>query len=149
AFQMRPMLLETNFRNPLLAPFSWLLRAIKVPDVTAASAEARQRAEAAVAAAIDALKAGENVILWPSGRLQRDGLEHVGGARSVADILAAVPNVTVVLARTRGLWGSMFSYAPTTETKLSLGKLIVRGVLLWIANLFLFAPRRDVTVTLE
>src|SRR5262249_55033997 len=67
SFQMRPMLLETNFKNPLLALIAWLLRAIKVPDVVSASAEARERAQGSVAAAIDALKVGENVILWPSG----------------------------------------------------------------------------------
>src|SRR3954463_11539616 len=56
-FKMRPMLLETNFENPLLAPFAWVLRAIKVPDLDRASAEARQRTEAAVQTVIDALKA--------------------------------------------------------------------------------------------
>src|SRR5437016_5473937 len=104
AFKMRPMFLETNFRNPLLAPFAWLLRGIRVPDTDKPGAEVRQKAEEAVTAAADALRAGENVIVWPSGRLMRDGAEHLGGARAVADILAAVPDVTVVLVRTRGLW---------------------------------------------
>ena len=36
---MRPLLLETNFKNPLLAPFGWLLRAINMPDIIRASAE--------------------------------------------------------------------------------------------------------------
>ena len=146
AFRMRPMLLETNFENPVLAPFAWLLRGIRVPDTERASAEARDRAEGAVRAAIDALKAGENVIVPPSGRLMRDGVERLGGARTVADVLAAVPDVTVVLVRTRGLWGSSFSWARGT---LSLGKAIVRGAGLLLANLLLFAPRRRVSVTVE
>lgn len=148
AFQFRPMLLETNFRNPLLAPFGWLLRAIKVPDVTTANAEDRRKAEGAVAAAISALRVGDNVILWPSGRLQRDGIERVGGTRAVADILAAAPEVTVVLVRTRGLWGSMFSWAMTAQP-MNLTSLLVRGLLLIGANLVLFLPRRQMTVTLE
>jgi long-chain-fatty-acid--[acyl-carrier-protein] ligase len=148
-FRMRPLFLETNFHNPVLAPFAWLLRGIRVPDTDKASAEARQRAEAAAKTVIDALKAGENVIVWPSGRLSRDGREHLGGARTVADVLAAYPQVTVVLARTRGLWGSMTSYAATAERRLPVGKVISRASLLWIANLFVFAPRRDVNVTLE
>jgi acyl-CoA synthetase (AMP-forming)/AMP-acid ligase II/1-acyl-sn-glycerol-3-phosphate acyltransferase/acyl carrier protein len=146
AFRMRPMLLETNFESPILAPFAWLLRAIRVPDTERASAEARARAEAAVQAAIDALKAGDNVIVWPSGRLWRDGVERVGGARTVADVLAAVPNATVALVRTRGLWGSMFSWA---RGKPSLGGGLVRGIGLLLANLIAFAPRRRVTITLE
>ncbi|MDB5308910.1 MAG: hypothetical protein JWO38_3112 [Gemmataceae bacterium] len=149
AFRMRPMFLETNFQNPVLAPFAWLLRGIRVPDTDRASAEVRLRAEAAVGAVVDALKAGENVIIWPSGRLERDGVERLGGARTVADVLAAVPDVTVVLARTRGLWGSMTSYAATTEPRLRVGRVIVRAFLIWLANLLVFAPRRRATVTLQ
>lgn len=145
-FQMRPLLLESNFKNPILGPFGWLLRAIKVPDIVRASAEDRARAESAVAEVIASLKAGENVILWPSGRLSRDGGERIGGARTAADVLAAAPDVTVVLARTRGLWGSMFSWADGEPT--IMGGL-ARGLALWASNLFLFAPRRRVTVTLQ
>jgi long-chain-fatty-acid--[acyl-carrier-protein] ligase len=148
-FHMRPVFLETNFQNPVLAPFAWLLRGIRVPDTDKASAEARQRAEAAAKTVVEALQAGENVIVWPSGRLSRDGKEHLGGARTVADVLAAMPNVAVVLVRTRGLWGSMTSYAATAERKLPVLKVIVRAFLLWIANLFLFAPRREVSIQLE
>lgn len=145
-FKMRPLLLETNFKNPIFGPFGWLLRAIKMPDIVKASAEDKRRAEAAVGEVIAALRAGDNVILWPSGRLSRDGSERLGGARTAADVLAAVPNCTVVLARTRGLYGSMFSWA---DGKPSLMKAFARGLGLWAANLFLFAPRRRVTVALE
>ena len=110
-FRVRPMILETNFQNPVLAPIGWLTNAIKIPDLERASTEARQRAEEALAEAVKALRAGENVLLWPSGRLMRDGRERMGGARAVSDLLAAVPQTTVVLVRTRGLWGSMFSWA--------------------------------------
>jgi long-chain-fatty-acid--[acyl-carrier-protein] ligase len=146
AFRMRPMLLETNFESPVLAPFAWLLNSIRVPDTDRASAEVRTRAGEAVQAAIDALKAGENVAVWPSGRLMRDGVERLGGARTVADVLAAVPNTTVVLVRTRGLWGSSFSWA---RGALSLGKALARGAAWLFANLIFFAPRRRVTMTLE
>lgn len=145
-FRMRPLLLETNFQNPLFAPLAWLLRGIKMPDIVKASAEDKRRAEEAVGEVIAALRRGENVILWPSGRLTRDGSERLGGARTAADVLAAVPNCTVVLARTRGLWGSMYSWADGPP---SLIRGFLRGLGLWIANLFLFAPRRRVTVTLE
>jgi long-chain-fatty-acid--[acyl-carrier-protein] ligase len=145
-FKMRPMLLETNFKSPVLAPFAWLLRAIRVPETERASAEARERAKEAVRGAIDALKAGENVIVWPSGRLMRDGVERIGGARTVADVLAAVPDATAVLVRTRGLWGSSFSWA---DGPLSLGKSLARGAAWLLANLIFFTPRRRVTLTLE
>lgn len=145
-FKARPLLLESNFKSPLFAPISWLLRGIKMPDIVKASAEDKRRAEEAVGEVIATLRAGGNVILWPSGRLTRDGAERLGGARTAADVLAAVPNATVVLARTRGLWGSMFSWA---DGKPSLMQGFTRGLGLWAANLFVLAPRRPVTVTLE
>ncbi len=148
AFKIRPLVLETNFRNPVLAPFAWILRAIKIPALVTASAEERKQAEEAMANVIAALKAGENVVLWPSGRLSRDGREHVGGARAAADILAAVPNATVVLARSRGLWGSSFSRAQTQQ-ELKLVGMLLKGVAWMLANLLFFMPRRRYTITLE
>lgn len=146
-FKARPMALETNFQNPILGFIAWLINPIRVPDTDKNSADARDRAQAAVGSVIDALKAGENVILWPSGRLMRDGSEKLGGARTVADVLAAVPNVTVVTVRTRGLWGSMFSWARGTRPSLNRG--LIRGIGILLSNLLVFAPRRKVTVTLE
>jgi acyl-CoA synthetase (AMP-forming)/AMP-acid ligase II/1-acyl-sn-glycerol-3-phosphate acyltransferase/acyl carrier protein len=145
-FYMRPLLLETNFKSPILRPFKWFLRAIDMPDIVRASAEDRRRAEEAVAEVIAALRAGDNIIVWPSGRLSRDGSEKLGGARSTADILAAVPGVTVVLARTRGLFGSMFSWA---DGQPALVPNILKAFGIWLSNLIFFAPRRHVTVTLE
>jgi long-chain-fatty-acid--[acyl-carrier-protein] ligase len=145
--RIRPVLRETNFRSPFLAPLGWVLGAIKVPETDTASAEAHRRAEAAVAAAADALRAGENVVLWPAGTLSRDGTEKIGAARTAAEVLRAVPHATVLLVRTRGLWGSSFGWARG-------GKPILVDRLLagigWLAlNLFVLAPRRKVHVHVE
>jgi long-chain-fatty-acid--[acyl-carrier-protein] ligase len=146
-FRFRPMLLETNFQNPVLAPIAWLVKAIKVPDTAVASADARARAQAAVGTVIDALRAGDNVVLWPSGTLSRTGVERVGGARTVADVLAAVPTVTVVLVRTRGLWGSSLSWAYGHKPSM-VGRML-RGIPIVLSNLLLFTPRRRLTLTVE
>lgn len=145
-FKMRPLLLETNFKKGPFRILAKLMRAIPMPDIVKASAEDRKRAEEAMGAVVAALKRGENVILWPSGRLSRDGSEQLGGARTAADVLAAVPECTVILARTRGLFGSMFSWA---DGPIKMVPALLRGLGLWAANLFFFAPRRRVTVTLE
>jgi len=144
----RPMLYEANFRNPLLYPFMKLLNAVQVPDLQQASTQARAKAEKAVAEVIAGLKAGDNQILWPAGRLRRNKLDRLGAARSVADILQAAPDVTVVLVRTRGLWGSRFSYAFTGKPPSLLGGLL-RGAGQLLANLLFFMPRREVQMTIR
>ena len=58
---------------------------------------------------VAALRRGENILIYPSGRLQRRGTEVIGAARAAAELLQACPEANVVLVRTRGVWGSMFS----------------------------------------
>src|SRR6266852_2168741 len=146
--QPRPMIYEANFRNPLLRPLMKLLNAVRVPDLEQASTRARARAESAVAEVISGLQAGHNHVLWPSGRLRRSGLEHLGAARSVADILQAVPEATVVLVRTSGLWGSRYSYAYTGKRPSLVGGAFL-GFGLLLGNLWFFMPRRQVRMTIR
>ncbi len=143
----RPMVYEGNFKNPLMYLLMKLLNAVRVPALDQASAKARQRAQQAVELVIAGLNAGANHILWPSGRIQSDGKERLGGARALADILQQT-EATVVLVRTRGLWGSMFGFAQTGEHPSLIGRYAA-GLGWLAANLFLFAPRRRVDITIE
>lgn len=144
----RPVLYEEFFRHPLLHPFVKLLRAVQVPDLERASVQARQRAEQAVADVIDALQRGENVLLWPAGHIQHAGVERLGSARAAADVLRAVPQAHVVLVRTRGLWGSRFSFAWAC-TRPNLGRTLAKGIGFVLSNLLVFTPRRAVDITVE
>jgi long-chain-fatty-acid--[acyl-carrier-protein] ligase len=148
ALRPRPMLYEGNFRNPMLYPLTKLLRAVPVPDLSYASVQAREKTEQAVATVIEGLRRGENFILWPAGHVQHDGVERLGGARAAADILSAVPEADVVLVRTRGLWGSRFSYA-YTGTRPNLVRRLWQGAGLLLANLLFFMPRRRVDITIQ
>jgi len=147
-FKMRPMLLETMFRLPPLAQFAWVMRSIPLPDIDQASVAARERVAVSVGAAVAALRAGENVVLWPAGRIMRDGVERIGGTRGVAEILAGAPHATVVLVRSRGFWGSMYTWAPTA-TRPPFIKGLFQAAGLLIANLLIFAPKRSITMTVE
>lgn len=148
ALRPRPLLFEGTFAKALLRPMDALLRAVRVPDLGQASAEARARTEQAVREVIQGLKRGENFIIWPSGRAQRDGMERLGAARAAADILQAVPEAKVVLVRTRGVWGSTFSYARTGKAP-EIGHVLPRLLGVLAANLGIFAPRRPVDITVE
>lgn len=144
----RPLLFEGNFTNPFMRFIAKLLNALYVPDLDQTSAEARRRTAEAIEGIKDTLRRGENVILWPSGRLQRTGIEKLGSARTLSDVLRDVPEAKIVLVRTRGLWGSRFSYAWTGQRP-PLGKRLLQGVGYLLANLIFFAPRRQVELTLE
>jgi long-chain-fatty-acid--[acyl-carrier-protein] ligase len=146
--RMRPLLFEGSFRSPVLAPFMSIIRAVRVPGIERASAEAREITEQAINEIIDGLRRGENFILWAAGRAQRDGLEHLGGARSAADILRAVPEAELIRVRTKGAWGSCFSYAYTGKAP-RLVRNLFQSLGLFFANLVFFMPRRELDITVE
>ena len=97
---------------------------------------------------IEGLRRGETFVLWPAGRVQHDGLERLGAARALSDILRAVPDASVVLVRTRGVWGSSFTYARTGRTP-QLGRCFRDGLFWLAANLLVLMPRRQVDITVE
>ncbi|MFO0938565.1 MAG: AMP-binding protein [Gemmataceae bacterium] len=147
-FRVRPLGLETNFQNPLFKPFINVFRPIKMPGMEQTSKEARDRAVGAVNEVIEVLRAGDNVMIWPAGALTHDGLEHLGGARTTADVIKAVPNVTVVRVRTRGLFGSSVSYAYTGHRP-KMAQKFLAGAAWLLANFLFFGPRRQVTMEVD
>ena len=63
-------------------------------------------------------------------------------------MLKAAPEANVVLIRTRGVWGSSFTYAPTGNMPDLRGSAL-RGIGWLFANLLVFMPRRTVDITVE
>jgi long-chain-fatty-acid--[acyl-carrier-protein] ligase len=142
----RPLIYTGRVRDPVLKPLARLFDAVGVPDLERAGAGARADVEAAVDAVVDGLRRGRAQAVWPSGNLSRDGSEHVGGAGAADDALRAVPTATVVLVRTRGLWGSRFSHAAGPPR---IAPALARGALTLLANLVFLTPRRPVSVAVE
>ncbi len=127
----------------------WLARRIGVrtfPDPVRHGPAARTHVEAAVAACIDDLRAGHNLVLYPSGHLYRSRREDLRGNTALEQILRDVPTVRVVLIRTRGLWGSRFSWASGRPP--SVGRTLRKGLAAIGLGGIVFVPRRRVTVEL-
>src|SRR5262249_15773057 len=111
--RIRPLLYEEGLPGPLMSLIVKLLKAIRVPGLEQASVASRERIQEALDEVVASLRRGDNLVVWPAGRVERDGTEQLGAARATADFLKAVPQAQIVLVRTRGVWGSRFSYAFT------------------------------------
>jgi long-chain-fatty-acid--[acyl-carrier-protein] ligase len=146
--RLRPVVVESMYRNPALYPLMRFVDALEVRELQQHSRDARQQTLAMIDAVVSGLERGESFLLYPSGRAERRGLEEIGSARAASEILQRCPAANVVLVRTSGLWGSMFSYAQT-GVEPSLGRCFLRAVGWMTANLLFFAPRREVTMTVE
>jgi 1-acyl-sn-glycerol-3-phosphate acyltransferase len=125
----------------------WLAKRIGVRTLGDVSVDGRgisAQTSAILKASIAGLRRGEALLLYPAGRIYRQRLEDLGGHSAVELMLRAVPDVRVVLARTRGLWGSGFSFARGTPPRV--GQVMKQGFWGILTSGIFFAPRRTVTI---
>jgi len=148
AAALRPLVYSGTYRLLPLLPLMKLVRAFEVPDLSAQSRDAAAKTRELIESVATRLQAGESFLIYPSGRLQRGDREIVGSARVVHELLTRCPEVNVVLVRTRGLWGSMFSCA-RRGTLPDLGRAAVAAVGWCCASLVFFLPRRPVHLHAE
>ncbi len=145
---IRPLVYSGTYRNPALYPIMRAVGAFEVPNLAEQSRGAREQTLGMIDSVIEGIERGGSFLIYPSGRIQRGNREVIGAARAAWDILQRCPDLNVVLVRTRGVWGSMFSFARTGRLP-SLGKCTLRGLAWMAANLIFFAPRREVTMSVE
>lgn len=117
-----------------------------LPDVGKYGEACRPEVERVLAECIEGLKAGENLLLYPGGHLMHARYEDLGGTSAVETILEQAPDVRVVLIRSRGIWGSSFSWASGQAPHLM--STLRKGAGYLLANLLFFSPRRRVSVEL-
>lgn len=144
ALALRPLADSHQIHRPWLRPLAALTGCISLPDLRRDGLAARDRVREALDSCAAALARGENVLLYPSGGLSRDGGTHLGGNSGVYRLLQAVPDCGLVLVRMRGLWGSSFSRAAGEPV---LGRALLRGLVSLLCHGLFFLPRREVRIT--
>ncbi len=149
-WKVRPMVAERVYFLPgLHYCFHAHMRAVAVPGFERASNTFKvMRSDRATQKIIDGLKNGENFVVYPSGRLKRTPEERIGGASAVFEVLKQVPEANVVMVRTTGLWGSMFSWGLTGRQP-DLGKGLKKGMSMALRHLFFFVPKRELKIEFE
>ena len=118
-----------------------------MPDVAKYGEACRPEVERVLGECIEGLKAGENLLLYPGGHLMHARTEDLGGTSAVETILEKIPDLRIVLVRSRGLWGSSFSWASGRPPQLM--SALRKGAGYFLGNLLFFGPRRPVSVELR
>ena len=142
-FQPRPLADEAQVERFFVRRLARLLRVIVIPDLSRGGRQQTEEVRAGISRVADALRRGDNVLLYPAGRLMRGPKEDLGANSAVADIVHSVEEVRIVLVRTTGLWGSSFSRANGLP---SLTGGLGKKVLALLAGGLLFMPRRRVDI---
>lgn len=143
----RPVVVETFYEMPVVKQVMKLMKAFSMPDLeTGSGFYKKKKIQYALENIEKALHEQSNVLIYPAGKLMRSGVEELGGASGVYSLLGKVPQASVVLVRTRGLWGSSFSTAQTEGVTPDLLHVARHAVKVLLKNLVFFCPRRTVEV---
>ncbi len=145
-YPVRPIIVEYMYRLPIVRFIMDKLRALPVPDFDLNSNSLKKKKmEKVHQAMVEELRNGENFLIYPAGRTKHTSREIIGGASAVHRLISELPEVNVVLIRTTGLFGSMFSRAYPNHPPTVFGTL-TDGLKIILKNLIFFTPRRTVTV---
>jgi acyl-CoA synthetase (AMP-forming)/AMP-acid ligase II/1-acyl-sn-glycerol-3-phosphate acyltransferase/acyl carrier protein len=148
--QPRPVVIEGMYNLPLLHPILRRIRAIPMADMEFDSGPyKRRRIERTLDTIRTALEYGDNVLMYPSGRLSVTGVERIGGASGVHAILRANPQIGIAVVKVRGLYGSIFSKAVTGGTTPDVVTTLLKGLRIIAQNLLFLTPRRSVSVSVD
>jgi long-chain-fatty-acid--[acyl-carrier-protein] ligase len=154
-----PIILAVLLRRPLAPRFladrnqmdrpiiGWVGRRWDVrtmPDVKHHGLSARSEVREALDGCAEHLRKGGNLVLYPSGHLYRWRYEDLRGNSSAERMIRSAPDARIVLVRTRGLWGSCFSWGHGSEP--SVATTLGKGSLELLASGIAFAPKRDVHI---
>ena len=145
AFGLRPLADEHQVGRTIFGYVALLYGSRILPNLERQGAEGSKGMRAALQDLIGGLKAGENILLYPSGRLKRQTLEDVGSASGTETLVKAVPDARVVLIRQNGLWGSSFSIGHNGQMP-DIGTAVARGLKSLVLNGIFFMPKRRVTI---
>jgi long-chain-fatty-acid--[acyl-carrier-protein] ligase len=148
-FKLRPIVVEYVFRQSGVNLFMRAVKALSIPNFDTSLNEIKlKKAKETVDFMSMDLKKGDNFLIYPSGRLKHNAKEILGGSSATQTILSENPDVNIVLIRTTGLWGSMFSRAYTTRSP-DLKSTMKRALKYLLKAFIFFMPRRKIIIEFE
>ena len=147
-FHPRPLADEYQVTRPIIR---WVVRqfnAIVLPNMERRGSGAAAATRVALEGATSRLRAGDNLLFYPAGRLRHRRVEEIRAASGTEIFVKAVPDARLVLVRQTGLWGSRFSRAHDGRLP-HLLKTLARGAWTLLLNGLFFTPRRHVLIEFE
>jgi acyl-CoA synthetase (AMP-forming)/AMP-acid ligase II/1-acyl-sn-glycerol-3-phosphate acyltransferase/acyl carrier protein len=147
-FQPRALADEYQISRPVVGPLARLFGARPLPNMEREGLSVIDATRRALDDTIAGVRAGENLLFYPSGRLRMQYREEIRAASGTEILAKALPDARFVLVRITGLWGSSYSLAFDGRMP---GVLATtrRGVKYLLLNGLFFMPRRHVLIEFE
>ncbi len=148
--QPRPVVVENFYHMPTLKGLMAGVKALPMPDHSAASGYGVQRrTQQCLQEASTHCRRGGAVLMYPAGKLMRQGLEKIGANSAVERILVEAPNTRIMTVRTRGLWGSRFSAALHDGATPNLVSSLISAIVDLLRYGIIFMPKREVSIEID
>ena len=141
---LRPLADMHQIDRPFVKWFSRKIGALPIPSTAKTGKDTRIEVGDALNRISQGLADGENFLLYPSGSLLRSKYEDLGANSAIEAILSQVSDVRIVLVRTRGLWGSRFSWASGKEPRVT--PTLLKGFFDILFSGIFFTPKRHVDI---
>jgi long-chain-fatty-acid--[acyl-carrier-protein] ligase len=129
--------------QPVVRQIARLFGVRSLPNMERQGLSVLEATRQALSATIEGVKAGENLLFYPSGRLRQQRLEEIRAASGAEVLVKSVPEARIVLVRQTGLWGSSFSLAFNGRMPSAVA-MAWRGFRYLLLNALFFMPRRHV-----
>ncbi|QVE49376.1 1-acyl-sn-glycerol-3-phosphate acyltransferase [Chlamydia crocodili] len=149
-FHVRPLAVNYLFKNAVVRWFLNSVGAIPVPTVVPGREckKTVEQMEKFYNQTINVLDNKGSVLLYPAGKLSRNGKEEIINQYSAYVLLHKSKECNVFLIRISGLWGSAFSRYKTQSTP-KLGRVFKEAMKALLRRGLFFMPKRFVKVTIH
>jgi acyl-CoA synthetase (AMP-forming)/AMP-acid ligase II/1-acyl-sn-glycerol-3-phosphate acyltransferase/acyl carrier protein len=147
-FQPRALADEYQISRPVVGTLARLFGARPMPNMERQGLSVMEAARRALDDTIAGVRAGENLLFYPSGRLRMQHREEIRAASGTEVLAKALPEARFVLVRITGLWGSSYSLAFDGRMP-SVVATTRRGLKYLLLNGVFFMPRRQVLIEFE
>ncbi|MDR0861072.1 MAG: 1-acyl-sn-glycerol-3-phosphate acyltransferase [Candidatus Peribacteria bacterium] len=146
--RLHPVATKRFYNNPFLKPLFKIAGTVPV-DQFDQDQGSTENAQEMMQHLSDALNRGEHVLLYPQGGLARQGYQSIIGKKSAFYATQHAPKGTKFITVTiRGLWGSRSSFAWDGKSP-SFTWFLCKGGFLLLCNLFVFTPKRKISIQLS
>ncbi len=145
-FRVRALADETQANRFFIRYLSRRINVLTIPDLIESGSKSTGKVREVITQCIEALKDGDNLILYPAGRIYRRNSEQLGANSAVERILNALPENRVVLVRSKGFWGSGFSWASGYRPFVL--PVLLKGLKSILLSGIFFTPRRKIDIEL-
>ncbi|MBP5640040.1 MAG: 1-acyl-sn-glycerol-3-phosphate acyltransferase, partial [Victivallales bacterium] len=99
-FRPRPLVDVKQVRGSMLKYIKGIVGVLELPDLGILGSVGKEKVLEQIGNCVEALKAGDNLLMYPAGRLYRTRYEKLRGNGGVERILNMYPDVRIVLVRT-------------------------------------------------